>query len=364
MKYKDYSADDLIKDEFFQKWVFSPSEESDRFWLDFLQNYPDHRERVEEARQFLSFFHIKDKDVFEARLGNLKKRINHSVDAPPPVEPAKLPPPPAAPKPQVKYTRKKIVRIAYLCGMFLIGAFAIIYSFLPDGDSQPVSAQKADSEQIVFSKKGKRNIVTLPDGTKVWLNAESNLTYPNNLDSLRNRTVKLSGEAFFQVSENLQKPFIVQVGEVNLVGYAASFNVSAYPSSKMVDAVVLTGRVRMEHKDQPVNKIMLSPEQGATFDETTNSLSVDNNVDAGKSSSWRLGIIYFQDQPLEKIIITLARWYNVSIHVEDSSSLSCHFSGELNNKTLRETLDMFVKDKPAEYVVNGSDVLIKGKLCQ
>src|SRR5687767_13990747 len=82
MKYKDYTADDLIKDEYFQQWVFAPNEETNRFWIDYLENYPQHRERVEEARQFLSFFHIKDKDVFESRISNLKRRINVSIDQP------------------------------------------------------------------------------------------------------------------------------------------------------------------------------------------------------------------------------------------------------------------------------------------
>jgi ferric-dicitrate binding protein FerR (iron transport regulator) len=360
MKYTDYSADDLIKDEFFQQWVFSPNEERNRFWMDFLENYPGHRERVEEARQFLSFFHVKDKDVFEARVGNLKKRINYSVDEPAPVERPKQEKRDAQPK--SKFTRKKILRIAYLCALFIVGVFAIVYSFLPN--EQPEAIPKlSDKVQVVFTKKGKRNLVTLPDGTKVWLNAESSLTYPKNMDSLKNRTVKLSGEAFFQVSENLQKPFVVQVGEVNVVGYAASFDVKAY-SSANVEAIVLTGRVRMEHKDQPINKVTISPEQSATFDTITNNMVVDNNVNAAMLSAWRNGVIYFQEQRFAQIKTTLERWYDINIHIEDTTSLSCHFTGELNNKTLRETLNMFVKDKPASFVVNGSDVLIKGKLCQ
>src|SRR6187549_3696847 len=91
MKYKDYTADDLIKDEYFQQWVFAPNEETNRFWIDYLENFPQSRERVEEARQFLSFFHVKDKDVFESRVSNLKKRINLSIDLPSP-ENAPLPP--------------------------------------------------------------------------------------------------------------------------------------------------------------------------------------------------------------------------------------------------------------------------------
>jgi transmembrane sensor len=365
MKYKDYSADDLIKDEFFQQWVFSPTEERNRFWLDFLENYPDHRERVEEARQFLSFFHIKDNDVFEARVGNLKKRIDHSVDEPQHVETPKQVPKPeqTLAKPKGKYTRKKILRILYRCGMLAVGVFAVVYAFLPDEQMTQTEKSK-DKEQIVFIKRGKRNVITLPDGTKVWLNAESRLTFPTNMDSLKNRTVQLSGEAFFQVRENLQKPFVVQIGKINLVGYAASFDAKSYPSENTVEAIVVTGVVRMEHRDEPMNKVTISPEQGATFEPTTNNMSVDNHVDAAKFSAWRNGMIYFQEQPFSTIKTTLERWYDVNIHLEDTTGLSCQFSGELSNKTLRETLDMFVKDKPASFVVNGSDVVIKGKLCE
>ena len=207
-------------------------------------------------------------------------------------------------------------------------------------------------------------MVTLPDGTKVWLNAESQISFLNNMDSLSNRSVILQGEAFFQVSENLQKPFIVHVGEVNITGYAASFNVRAYASSNVVEALVVAGRVRMEHKDQPLNKTTISPEQSATFDINTHSMSVDNNVNALLASAWREGVLYFNEQPFSQITKTLERWYDVNIHLEDSTSQSCHFTGELNNKTLRETLTLFVQDKPASFIVNGSDVTIKGKLCE
>ncbi|WP_165823862.1 FecR family protein [Pseudochryseolinea flava] len=361
MKYTDYSADDLIKDEFFQQWVFSPTEESNRFWLDFLQNYPDHREKVDEARQFLSFFHVKENDVFEARVGNLKKRINHSVDDPKPIEDP-LPKQPQANPVAPKVSKIKTSRLVILATVFLAGVLAIIYAFLPDHTSSP-APMHTSSEEVVFARKGKRNVVALPDGTKVWLNAESQLIYPKNIDSLTSRIVTLSGEAFFQVSENLQRPFVVRVGDVTITGYAASFDVKAHPSTKTIEAFVLAGRVRIEHKDHPLIKTTISPEQSATLDLLTNSLSVDNNVNAELSSAWRVGVLYFREQPFSQILISLERWYDVNIQLEDSTSYTCHFTGELNNKTLRETLDLFVKDKPASYLVNGSDVVIKGKLC-
>lgn len=359
MKYKDYSADDLIKDEFFQQWVFSPTDESNRFWLDFLENYPDHREKVDEARQFLSFFHVKEKDVFEARVGNLKKRINLSVDEPPP--PMEQPPSPPQKPSQKNIPSNKMLKIILLVCVLIVGGLVLLYTFLPD--DSPSRVKPADREQVVFAIRGKRNMVTLPDGTKVWLNAESQLRFQDNMDSLSSRSVVLEGEAFFQVSENLQKPFIVHVGEVNITGYAASFDVKAYASTNVVEAVVVTGRVRMEPKDQPLNKTTISPEQSATFDIKNHSMSVDNNVNALLTSAWREGVLYFNEQPFSHITKTLERWYDVNIQVEDSTSQSCHFTGELNNKTLRETLTLFVQDKPASFIVNGSDVIIKGKLC-
>src|SRR5689334_11275730 len=87
MNYSTYSADDFIKDEYFQRWVFSPDAETEAFWQAFQAQHPDQQQPLTEARRFLLVFHVKEKDVLESRISHLKRRIDLALDQPERQEP-------------------------------------------------------------------------------------------------------------------------------------------------------------------------------------------------------------------------------------------------------------------------------------
>src|SRR5881396_671246 len=87
MNYSTYSADDFVKDEYFQRWVFSPDAETDAFWQSFQAQHPDQQPPLNEARRFLLVFHVQEKDVLESRISHLKRRIDLALDQPERQEP-------------------------------------------------------------------------------------------------------------------------------------------------------------------------------------------------------------------------------------------------------------------------------------
>jgi ferric-dicitrate binding protein FerR (iron transport regulator) len=360
MKYKDYTADDLIKDEYFQQWVFAPSEETNRFWIDYLENYPQHREKVEEARQFLSFFHVKDKDVFESRISNLKKRINVSIDQP---EPAAIAEPKTEKKPQKKFSRARIRRIVMSAMMLVVGLIAVIMSFYPSHESSVVAKEDSDHRQIV-APRGKRELVVLGDGTRVFLNADSKLTFLKDFNSQLNREVLLEGQGYFEVAENLQKPFVVHTSGLSIKGVAGAFSVSAYADNSWIETILVEGKVSLESNLQPLNQTSLAPHQRVLFDKESENMSFDNQVDAANLTAWRTGRLVFENQSLRDIKGMLERWYDVTITFKDETSLGCHFSGQFDNKTLEEVLAILKTSEAVSFAVKGRDVTISGQLCE
>jgi transmembrane sensor len=362
MKYKDYTADDLIKDEYFQQWVFAPNEESNRFWIDYLENFPQSRERVEEARQFLSFFHVKDKDVFESRVSNLKKRINLSIDQPSP-ENAPLPPV-TEKKSAKKMSAAKIRKIVISVGVLIIGIIAVVMGLYPKPEAaRLVPAEVSDHRELV-SARGKRELVVLGDGSRVFLNADSRISFLKDFNNQDVREVVLEGQAYFEVAENLQKPFIIHTPGLVIKGLAASFSVSAYPESAWIESILVKGKITLESKLHPLNQVVLAPHQRVIFDKGTEAMSFDNQVDAENLTAWRSGRLVFENQSLREIKTTLERWYDVNIEFADESSLGCHFSGQFYNKTIEEVLSMLKTSDEVSFIINGRDIEIKGRLCE
>lgn len=360
MKYKDYSSDDLIKDEYFQQWVFAPNEESNRFWIDYLENYPQHREKVEEARQFLSFFHVKDKDVFESRISNLKKRINVSIDQPEPVTTTEQLP---EPRPEKKFSKARIRRIAIISGTLILGLVAMIITLYPYHESPSDSHDISDHREIV-APRGKRELVVLGDGTRVFLNADSKLKFLKDFNSQLTREVLLEGQAFFEVAENLKKPFVVRTSVLSVKGVAGSFSVSAYADNTWIEAILVEGKMSIESNLQPLNHTSLAPHQRGLFDKETESMSFDNQVDAENLTAWRTGKLVFENQSLRDIKRMLERWYNVRIDFKDETSLACRFSGQFDNKTIEEVLAILKTSDAISYAVKGREVTITGQFCE
>jgi transmembrane sensor len=360
MNYENYSADDLIKDEAFQQWVFSPTEEANRFWLMFLQDHPGHRERVEEARQFLSVFNVRDKDVFESKISNLKKRIDHAIDQPestahqPPVETASVVP---------KRPRRRIlVKIAASVSIVFLTAFLIFYYYVYSAshDEQIATASVRMLEEV--TPRGKRTMVQFGDGS-AWLNADSRLEYPENLKDPRRREVYLEGEAFFKVAGMNDKPFLVNTADLTVRTLGASFNITSYAPEERIEVTLVKGIVTLESKDRKLNQVALASGQKAIFEKRSGKLVLENQVDTARSSAWKNGVLTFDDQPFTEIKTILERWYDVTLHVDDESAARCRFSAVIDNKTLEEGLGLLTPAGTIAFRREGKDLFITGKLC-
>lgn len=156
--------------------------------------------------------------------------------------------------------------------------------------------------------------VILSDGTKVWMNAESALTYPTTFSGDM-REVELTGEAFFEVEKDAKKPFRVKASQTTVDVLGTSFNVMAYKDEKEVNATLVQGAVIVKGNG---GAKQLQPGQQATVTEGS-ALQV-NEVDVEEVLAWKNGLFIFQDADLHSVMRQLARWYDVEIEYQGRPS--------------------------------------------
>lgn len=179
--------------------------------------------------------------------------------------------------------------------------------------------------------------ITLPDGTKVWLNAASSLKYPMSF-AKNERKVILLGEAFFEVTKDSSRPFkVLSKGqEIEVLGTA--FNVSAYPENTTIKTTLITGKVKLSNDNRASKAIYLQPGQQSTNGNSGNIQVA--NVDTAPFTAWKDGLFYFDETPLPDALQQIGRWYNVEVRYK-AEVPQTHFYGRIKrSKPLREVLDV------------------------
>ena len=189
-----------------------------------------------------------------------------------------------------------------------------------------VSGTKADFSKIkttsgepemktISTPRGKDYELVLSDGTVVLLNADSKITFPTRFAG-ENRTVKLVGEAYFKVSKNKHRPFIVETGNLYTKVLGTEFNLKAYPHSD-VNVTLIKGSVAVNAEGK---EVMLKPGQNAEYSEDKD-IEV-TTVDTEGYIQWKDGYFYFDNVPLIDVVRDLGRWYNVNIEIRNNSLMS------------------------------------------
>lgn len=240
-------------------------------------------------------------------------------------------------KPKMQLTRQLWVRVASVAAILVFGLLtgsAITYL---------VSQNKEKSEQLVFeTPRGEKSMVKLPDGSEVWLNANSRLVY--NSFSSSHRQVELTGEAFFKVTHNEHAPFVVRTNECDVEVLGTTFNVMAYDEFGRKEITLLEGKVNIEMDG---TEQVLKPGQALVLKNHHTQIL---EVNASQSSAWVDNKFNFQDIPLSELMKRLENWYDVDITLENSSGREVNFTGTFKNEeTIWQVLDAIKVYTPIQY---------------
>jgi len=197
--------------------------------------------------------------------------------------------------------------------------------------------------------------VELSDGTNVWLNAASSLRYPVAFEG-EERKVFLTGEAYFDVAKDADKPFTVITGKSYIRVLGTEFNVRSYPGEVEDRTSLFTGSVNVQRKSSGT-LFALTPGYEAIVSDVQD-ISVRRMV-ASKVLAWKENLFIFENEPLGELMGELATWYGLTVHFEDPAAKAYRFTGRLKRyPTINTLLDLISETSKVTFRVNGDQIWI------
>ena len=189
------------------------------------------------------------------------------------------------------------------------------------------------SYSTINNPSGKIQLLQLPDGSRVSLNANSTLRYAK--DFKKNRTMELTGEGFFDVTHDSSHPFKVKAGELETIVVGTSFNIKAYPASASTTISVIAGQVKVTHEEKELG--LLSPSKQLVYDrlrQTANAAIIDTSG----ITAWTRGTLQFDGEKFSDIAEALENWYGVKIVLTNPGIASCRYYMTFDNATTLDKL--------------------------
>ncbi len=240
-------------------------------------------------------------------------------------------------------------------------------------DTKTLAATKEINE--VSTRKGSKSKIQLPDGSVVWLNAGSKLTY-NKEYGQQIREVTLTGEGFFDVMKNKEKPFIIHTSNINIKVLGTAFNVKAYPEDKQTETSLIRGRIEVTINNRPNDKIILSPNEkliveNESFINKDTDISNDappaisinklkhNAVDSSVAETqWVDNKLVFDDESFAELAIRMERWYDVVIEINDPQLQQKRMTGNFEKETINQAIDALKEMIPFRHEQTGNKIII------
>lgn len=235
---------------------------------------------------------------------------------------------------------------SFLRTLYRYAAVAACVLFLAGGAFYAGRMHKAPTEvrSLSYQSVGGKSKVILPDGTLVWLHAQSELTYDTDFGS-DNRSVSLDGEAYFEVTSNKEKPFIVHAGELGVKVYGTKFNVDAASDKEKISVSLIEGLVALNAGQE--NRF-LQPGETGVYNRLNHSLTISED-DVHFASSWARDRLVFVNRPLGEVARFLSKWYQTTIYVDPQLAQKYAYTFTLQNEPLEEIVRLMSRIHPFEY---------------
>ncbi|SEW19601.1 FecR family protein [Chitinophaga arvensicola] len=216
-----------------------------------------------------------------------------------------------------------------------------------------VDALSKTAYNTVTTPKGRQFQLQLPDGSMVWLNAASSIRFPTHF-SENNRTVTVTGEAYFKITPDAEKPFFVNTTEMDIAVLGTEFNINAYADEPAVKATLISGRITAGTKQQPA--IHLSPGEQVSLAPGT-PLKIARDINIEQVTAWVNGGFNFENMSLREVMRQLARWYDLEI-IYEKNVPDIAFGGEISRHVPLQDLLAGLKDMGIHFRIEAGRKLI------
>ena len=276
------------------------------------------------------------------------------------------------------FSKRRLTVFAIL--VLLILGTAAIYLFTQKSDANLPAEERISS---IVTKNGNRTKVVLPDGSQVWLNAGSKLDYDHSTFNKELREVSLNGEAYFDVTKNHEKPFIIHTKKMDIKVLGTVFNVRTYSDEKISEAALINGSIEVTLKDRKDQKIILKSNEKISIanEEPTPAIKKDKGMRAKTNPlpipqivveelkpnpasniiseiAWTQNKLYFEDESLEDIGLRMERWFGKKVTIANESLKNIHYTGNFENESLEEVLSYLQLSKSFNFRLGNDNVVI------
>lgn len=221
---------------------------------------------------------------------------------------------------------------------------------------QPNPSGKTSYNTIETPKGGQYQLI-LPDGSKVWLNAASSLTFPTSFASLKTRKVELIGEAYFEITKNKTSPFIVKSAKQEVKVLGTHFNINSYVDEQSTTTTLLEGSVNIVSLNK-AESIILKPGQQSTLNN--NKINV-TEINTEEAIAWKNGLFIFNDENIKSIMKKIARWYNVEITFKGNLDQVSFVGNYARNKDLESLLENIELTEKVHFKIEGRRIEVIAK---
>lgn len=252
------------------------------------------------------------------------------------------------------YTRSFLLKVASIAAIFAFAiGLTIPFFYTPwenRHDAKPIT---------VKSPRGQKSEILLPDGTAVWLNSGSTLTYYTNFGEV-NRDVELEGEAFFEVAKNDAHEFNVFADGIKVKVLGTAFDVNAYSDNENIEVSLVRGLISLSSDpSRRISDLTVSPDQKVIINKKT----LDYNLitcNAEVESIWRLGRMRIENATMKEVVKKMERWYGVNIELK-GKEINDNYWFTIKTESLTEMLELINKITPIKYTINGEEVTIQSR---
>jgi len=269
-----------------------------------------------------------------------------------------------------------------LTALIVIALLIPAYYFFSAGNEKQVKSLAIADKSEVSTKYGSKTKLVLPDGTQVWLNSGSRLTYDKNYGNTP-REVVLTGEAYFDVIKNPNLPFVIHASKINIKVLGTAFNVKSYPGEKNIETSLVRGSIEVTFRDRPSEKIILKPNEKLvianeeeipeqrlvskvrpvkiTLQEpivAISHLTYQPHDSTVIETSWMEGKLIFRSETFEELAVQMERWYGITIHFTGEELKKKKCTGIFENESTEQALAALQLIVPFKYSINKKEVFI------
>lgn len=315
------NVDDFVNNEQFVEWVLRPNEQSDQYWNNWMTMHPESEIEIKEAADLVRSFKVQEKNIsYEEIMANYDQMAAELSES----------------KANQTISTSRRQWLKYAASILLTGSIALAIFLSYKGEI----SSEFDQEAKLIEKEvpaGQKNTLKLADGSIIKLNAQSLLKFPERFEEDR-RVVYLTGEAFFDIAEDKDRPFIIKTDKLETVVLGTSFNIKAYERDRSIQIAVISGTVKVQYQDaQPIST--LTRKEMITYDTKTDDVAVSTFSDEINIIGWKDGILTFNRAGFDLVKEELSKWYGVEIIVRTDVNMGKGFTGKFENSSLETVLN-------------------------